>query len=154
MLKLDFSFSDEWNETVDSAAIETMSEIDLRYGAALGNLVLVVNGVDCSAPWGWIPLVDMAVALSDIREALAKGASSSETFEFTENEASITFRKSGDCLHVSTSYAACDESIPFSEFDDRVKEFRSKVFSESAIRFPMLEMNSSFRSLCARTSVA
>jgi hypothetical protein len=139
---------------VDSAAIETMNEIDLRYGAALGNLVLIVNGVDCSAPWGWIPLVDTAVAFSDIREALAKGASSTETFEFTENESSITFRKSGDRVHVSTSYVACDETIPFSEFDERVKEFRNRVFSESARRFPMLKMNSSFQSLSARTSNA
>jgi hypothetical protein len=154
MLNLDFTFSDQWNETVDPLAMEKMSEIDIRYRAALGNLILVVNGVDCSAAWGWIPMLDLAVALSDIRNELARRAKASETFEFTENEAAITIQRSGDIVRITTNYAPCSESIRFSEFDLRVNEFREKVFRETAMRFPALSGSEAFRTLRARTALS
>jgi hypothetical protein len=152
VLQIDYVLSDEWNDTLDPKSFEDMSEIDLRYSMALGNLILVVNGLDFSAPWGWIPMVDMAVALSDIRDALSGDQSALETFEFTENEASISFQKVGDAVQIAASYVPGKESIPFPELDERVREFRDKVFREATVRFRSLEKNEAFRSLYERTT--
>ncbi len=147
MLALDFSLAKEWNDCCDSKSIADMAEVDLRYSVACGDFIMVINGVDCSAMWGWIPMVDMAVALSDIRDALSGNGDASEAFEFTENEATITFLKIGEALTIVTSYGRCEETVPFSEFDSRVQEFRDRVFREVAARFPSLELNEAFRSL-------
>lgn len=153
MLTLDFSFSDTWNDTVAVEAIAGMTEIDLRYGVAFGDLILIVNGIDCSARWGWIPLLDVAVSLGDILAALTADPSASETFDFTENDSSINFLRSGESIRITTSDATCDASVPFTEFDTRVRDFVRKVFRDSLERFPTLGMNSVFRSLSSRSNL-
>lgn len=150
MLQIDFTFSDAWNGTIDYSRAGEWDEIDVRYGAALGNLILVVNGVDGSALWGWIPIVDLAVSLDDIREQLANRVAGSEVFELTESDATITFERAGDDVRLTTSSAPCSEMISFEELKGAISEFRGKVFREAVSRFPELEHNAVFRSLRSR----
>ena len=70
MLRLDFLLSDTLNDAVDHSQICDLSDIDLRFSIAFGDFTMVINEVDCSAPWGWIPLIDMAVVLCEIRDKL------------------------------------------------------------------------------------
>ena len=60
-----------------------MTEEDLRYRVALGNLIFHIGDKDFSADWDWIPLVDLAASFAEIIRKL-EGGSSSEIFEFTE----------------------------------------------------------------------
>lgn len=154
MLKLDFSFSDQWNRRLDATLIREMSEIDLRYRVALGDLILVVNGKDCSALWGWIPMIDFAVALCDIRDLLRIRDSSLEIFEFTENDATISFQALSEYVKISTSYAPVSECVLFAEFDYQVSDFRNRVFSQVLRLAPSLEENNAFRDLSERTAKA
>ena len=59
---------------------------------------------DLSANWGWIPLIDFALALREIAEALAV-EEGSEIFEFTESEATLKFKRQGHEVAISGSYA-------------------------------------------------
>ena len=147
MISLDYLLSREWNSDIDADSIVIMTEIDIRYKVACGSFFMVVNKIDCSAPWGWIPLVDLAIAFGDIRDALACGGSASEMFEFTENEATIIFRRVDNSIAIKTSYVSCDETVSFYEFDREVTAFKSRVFQEAEVRFPSLVKNTSFRSL-------
>lgn len=151
MLRLDFDFSDDRNESIELPDLGHLSEVDLRYGSALGSLIFVVNGVDCSVRWGWIPLIDLAVALHDIREELAGKSSGKEVFEFTESDATVTIQRNRDVVRLITNYVPCSECVPFAEFDKKVSLFRDKVFREAVARFPSLEENTEFRSLRERT---
>jgi hypothetical protein len=154
MLKLDFTFSEEWNESVNPLELPTMSEVDLRYRVALGDLILIANGVDLSAAWGWIPMIDMALALHDIREQLLAKSSAEAVFEFTESDATITAERNDNDVRITASYGPRSEIVPFSEFGQAVSAFLDKVFRESVKRFPTLEANAAFRSLRARTVFA
>src|SRR5215471_4775437 len=81
----------------------SVTEEDLRYRVALGNLIFQVGDKDFSAAWEWIPLVDLAASLDEIVRKLESG-SPSETFEFTESDAWIRFEKTDGKIVVSTSY--------------------------------------------------
>lgn len=151
MLLLDFQFSDEWNARATGIELNEMPEIDLRYSVALGNLILVVNGIDCSANWGWIPMIDFAVSVHDICRELADKAVASEVFEFTESDATITFERNYEILRIITSYAICSEDVSFTEFCTAVSTFRTKVFQKAVNRFPLLEENAAFRALRDRS---
>src|ERR1700677_680678 len=68
----------------------SVTEEDLRYRVALGNLIFHVGNKDFSAAWDWIPLVDLAASFAEIVRKL-EGGSASQTFEFTESDAWIRF---------------------------------------------------------------
>ena len=56
----------------------SVTEEDLRYRVALGNLVFHVGDKDFSADWNWIPLVDLAASFAEIVRKL-EGGSAGET---------------------------------------------------------------------------
>ena len=68
-MHLDYRLSEDWDE--NSTDLAAADETDLRYYAATGDIILRKDQVDLSARWGWIPLVDFALALREIAEALA-----------------------------------------------------------------------------------
>ncbi len=130
-----------------------MGDSDLRYKVALGDLIIIINEIDCSARWGWIPMIDLAVSFYDIRYKLAAKETGTQTFEFTESEAKITFERIGNDVWITTDYIVCSESVPFTEYDYVIREFCGKVFREAVQRFPALEGNEVFRALRKRTAL-
>jgi hypothetical protein len=102
-MHLDYRLSEKWDE--DSTDLSTVTETDLRYYVAPGDVVLQADQTDLSANWGWIPLIDFALALREIAAALAAVEEGSETFEFTESEATLKFERQGQEVAISGSYA-------------------------------------------------
>jgi hypothetical protein len=118
----------------------SVTEEDLRYRVALGNLVFRVGDKDFSADWGWIPLVDLAASFAEIVRKLEAG-SASETFEFTESDAWVRFEKKGEKVLVSTSYGEGVGEIALHSASEAVKSFRERLRSELVRQHPQAAHN-------------
>jgi hypothetical protein len=143
-MRMDFRLSEDWDE--DLADLATAEETDLRYYVAPGDVVLCTDQTDLSANWGWIPLVDFALALREIADALSE-AEGSETFEFTESEATLQFDRVGDQVVITSSYAPGELTLPLSVFRDQVDEFARRLNKELLQKHPELELNPDYQRL-------
>jgi hypothetical protein len=124
----------------------SVTEEDLRYRVALGNLVFHIGDKDFSADWGWIPLIDLAASFAEIIRKL-EGGSPSETFEFTESDAWIRLERMGEKVLVSTSYSEGVAEIALHSASAAVKSFRERLRSELDRRHPQAAHNSAVRKL-------
>lgn len=84
-MRLDFQLSADWNAKAAHHDLAIADESTLRYDVLLGDLILQINGVDFSAPWGWIPLLDLANGLKVMCDELLTGEPET-VFEFTESD--------------------------------------------------------------------
>jgi hypothetical protein len=140
-MHLDFRLNED-RET-DWASV---TEEDLRYRVALGNLIFRVGDKDFSAAWEWIPLVDLAASFHEIVRKLESG-NSSETFEFTESDAWIRFEKKNEKVLVSTSYEEGVGETPLSELAETTKSFRERLRGELVRKHPHAAHNVAVRKL-------
>ena len=124
----------------------SVTEEDLRYRVALGNLLFHVGDKDFSADWGWIPLIDLAASFAEIIRKLESG-SPSETFEFTESDAWIRLERMGEKVLVSTSYSEGAAEIALHSAAAAVKSFRERLRSELDRRHPQAAHNPAVRKL-------
>ena len=140
-MHLDYQLSED-RETNWSS----VTEEDLRYRVALGNLIFHVGNKDFSADWGWIPLVDLAASFAEIVRKL-EGGSASETFEFTESDAWVRFERKGEKVLVSTSYGEGVGEIALHSASAAVKSFREHLRSDLVTRHPQAAHNAAVRKL-------
>jgi hypothetical protein len=137
-MHLDYRLSEDWDE--NSADLAAADETDLRYYLAIGDLILRNDQTDLSARWGWIPLIDFALAMREIAEALelTEGA---QTFEFTESDATLDFERRGEEMIVSGSYATGEIIVPFAAFKEQAADFARRLDVEVRAKRPDLELN-------------
>jgi hypothetical protein len=147
MIHLDFSISSEWEETVDLKLLKSMDEEDLRYSAVLGDIVLEFGNGNANTDWGWIPLLDWAEALRLIRDKLSSSTSAEATFEFTESDSTIRFRRSNDNVRVEASYVEAVGECSFDSFSREVDRFRRALFQVARDRYPSLANNAAYQLL-------
>jgi hypothetical protein len=141
-MHLDYRLSEDWDEnSIDLAAAD---ETDLRYYAATGDIILRKEQVDLSARWGWIPLVDFALALREIVGVL-EGAEGSKTFEFTESDATLQFDKRGQEITITGSYATGEIKVSFSAFKEQTRDFSRRLDAELLAKRPELSSNSVYQ---------
>ena len=124
----------------------SVTEEDLRYRVALGNLIFHAGDKDFSAAWDWIPLIDLAASFQEIVRKL-EGGSTSETFEFTESDAWIRFEKKDGKVLVSTSYGEGVGEIPLSALTEAIKSFRERLHAELVRKHPHAAHNAAVRKL-------
>ena len=124
----------------------SVTEEDLRYRVALGNLIFHVGNKDFSAAWGWIPLVDLAASFAEIVRKL-EGGSASETFEFTESEAWVRFERKGEKVLVSASYGEGVGETALHAISEAIKSFSERLRSELVGRHPQAAHNAGVRKL-------
>ena len=141
-MQLDYRLSEKWDE--DSTDLTIVSETDLRYYVAPGNIVLQAGQTDLSANWGWIPLIDFVLALREIAEALAVG-DGSEIFEFTESEATLEFKRQGREVAISGSYAPGEVVLTLPLFREKVRELARRLDAELLAKRPELGRNPVYR---------
>jgi hypothetical protein len=137
-MHFDYRLSEDWDEhTTDLATAE---QTDLRYYAATGDIILRKDQTNLSARWGWIPLIDFALAMREIAEALTV-TEGSETFEFTESEATLQFDRRGQEMKISGSYAPGEITIPFTAFIEKTRDFAQRLDAELLAKRPELGQN-------------
>jgi hypothetical protein len=141
-MHLDYRLSEDWDE--NSTDLMSADETNLRFYAAIGDIVLRNDQVDLSARWGWIPLIDFALALREVAEALAAG-DGSETFEFTESDATLQFDRRGAEITVRGSYAVGEITLPFVTFSDRTADFARGLDAELSAKRPELRLNPAYQ---------
>lgn len=124
----------------------SVTEEDLRYRVALGNLIFHVGDKDFSADWGWIPLVDLAASFAEIVRKLEAG-SASETFEFTESDAWVRFERKGEKVLVSTSYGDGVGEIALHSASAAVKLFRERLRLDLVRKHPPAAHNAAVEKL-------
>ena len=143
-MHLDYRLSEEWDE--DTMDLSTVAEADLRYYVAPGDIILRADQTDLSAIWGWIPLIDFALALREIAEALAV-AEGNETFEFTESEAALNFERQGQEVVISGSYAPGELIVPLPVFREQVRDLARRLDAELLAKHPELGRNPTYQAL-------
>jgi hypothetical protein len=143
-MHLDYRLSEEWDE--DTMDLSTVAEADLRYYVAPGDIILRADQTDLSAIWGWIPLIDFALALREIAEALAV-AEGNETFEFTESEATLNFERQGLEVVISGSYAPGEVIVPLPVFREQVRNLARRLDAELLAKHPELGSNPVYQAL-------
>jgi hypothetical protein len=143
-MHMDFRLSEDWDE--DFADLATVEETELRYYVAPGDVMLGRGETDLSANWGWIPLIDFALALLEIADALS-AAEGSETFEFTESEATLQFDRVGEEVSITASYAPGEIRVPLPEFRNQVDDFARRLDKALLQKHPELELNPEYQRL-------
>jgi hypothetical protein len=143
-MHIDYRLSEDWDE--NSVDLATADETDLRYCAATGDVILRKNQTDLSAEWGWIPLIDFALALRQIREVLAV-TEGSETFEFTESDAILQFNRRGEQMTISANYKEGEIIVPFAVFEQQVRDFARRLDAELLAERPELSSNPVYQDL-------
>ncbi|HEY6842238.1 MAG TPA: hypothetical protein VI114_13530, partial [Chthoniobacterales bacterium] len=113
---------------------------ELRYYAATGDIIVRNDQADLSARWGWIPLIDFALALRKIAATLTI-EQGRETFEFTESDATLQFDRHGHGMTITGSYAAGEISVSFTVFVDQAKDFARRLDAELVAKRPELKLN-------------
>jgi hypothetical protein len=141
-MHLDYRISEDWDE--NSTDLAAADETDLRYYAATGDIILRDDQVDLSARWGWIPLVDFALALREIVHALSV-TDGSRIFEFTESDATIQFERRGQNMTIGGSYAAGTITLFFTAFRDQAWDFARRLDTEVLAKRPELKANPTYQ---------
>jgi hypothetical protein len=125
---------------VDLASADLES---LRYRLFPGDIYIRDDGVDFSAVWGWVPVLDFALSMKVIAEALEQ--EKSVQFEFTESNAALDFRRDGDNVEITATYVPGVIRVPVREFRDQVRAFARRVISELCTQNLRLAANPEIR---------
>lgn len=130
-IQLSFRYSPASPERQDPHLLEGADLEDLLYKYFLGDIYFTIDDAQFDADWDWVPIVDFAICLRAVSKNLSKsGGGSKETFEFTESEAAIDFRRIDDEIEVSTNYASGTGTAQLTEFDEVTKRFARQVYRE------------------------
>jgi hypothetical protein len=140
----DYKLSDDATD-IDLRTAEVSS---LRYHCFLGDIVLRIDDVDLSTHWGWVPVLDFAVALHAIAHAL--DAEPHGAFGFTESDATLEFDRDGDVVKVRASYAPGIGEVPYVEFVDAADRFLGRVVGDLTSAHPALAENPFVAGLAAK----
>ena len=122
MFEIKYQFTRNQPEIVNDA-----DEITLRYELFPGSLWLKKDEKEISMDWKWIPLADFALCMFDIYNLLNKQTVGEEIFEFTESDATITFRREKDKCKISASFSEVILKPDYAEFQEAVKIFGIKI---------------------------
>jgi len=141
MIKLDYALSPSWNEKTGSVALDTAEEWVLRYDCFLGDVIFLVYEVDLSARWGWVPILDFALGLDAIVNALGRDDGVAQVFEFTDSDATIAFRRDGEAVEVKASYVPGAARVAYRDIRAAVKAFMARVLDDFARDHPELLRN-------------
>lgn len=142
-MHLDLQLSTDWNARVAHRDLATADESVLRYDVLLGDLILQINGVDFSARWGWIPLLDLACSLKDMSDEILTGEPEA-AFEFTESDAWLQFSRRGDAVEVSASYVPQQSVVEARDLCTILTSAAQEFFTRVATQNPGLALNPSF----------
>jgi len=142
VINLSYSLSGSWNERAEAVDWKTADETTLRYEAFLGDQILIVNGVDFSAKWGWVPLMDFAACLVRIVKGLEAGESEL-VFEFTESDAQLQFNRQGNNVLITSNYNNGKATVRLDELKKAANLHAERVLNEAMNSYPALKANRS-----------
>lgn len=121
----------------------------LHYDCFFGDVTFCVEGVGFSTHWGWGPVLDFALVLSSMLNALHNGEEC--VFELTDSSHALRITREGGESAVSASYANMAVSAHFAELHSAANEFLFRLEKDLVKSCPGLEITLNSSSLsCAR----
>jgi hypothetical protein len=139
MLALDYDLSPSWKRQWAERDLRHASESELRYECFLGDVTFVADGVDFSARWGWVPVLDFAVGLRSLASELVELREAS--FEFTESDAAVHCERTDHDVTIDANYAPGRAHLRFTELQVETRRFELRVIAELAADNPTLAQN-------------
>lgn len=137
-IRISYVLSPTWGR--EASELDAADETALRYRYFLGDAILEIGNVDASAPWGWVPILDFALGLRAIADRLA-ASDEDQVFEFTESDASISFRKRDGIVVVDPSYVDGSAEVRVDELVAASREFLASLLRDLVDRHPDLRNN-------------
>jgi hypothetical protein len=145
VIELSYSFASSWNERAAGFSWSSADETTLRFKAFLGDQIFIANGVDFSARWGWVPLMDFAACLVRIINRLETGEPEL-VFEFTESDAQLQFNRQGNNVLITSNYCNGKAAVELGELRAAAILHADRVLNEAINSHPALKANSSLMS--------
>lgn len=147
---LDYEISEKRDPGATGPDLRSADEITLRYDCFLGDVVFRVGEADFSARWGWVPVLDFAMGLRAILSNLTEGHS--QTFEFTESDARIGFKRQGPSVDIEADYAPERAQVSYSDLSKEADQFLLRVIRDLERSHPELAENAVVASLSRELS--
>jgi hypothetical protein len=151
MLTLAYKLSSDWARPAREIDLANADETTLRYDAFPGDVTFEVGGADFSARWGWVPVLDFALALRAVAGALV--STDREQLGFTESDAEIDFRRQGDVIRVEADYAPGTGEVPLVDLSLESERFLARMITELTASYPPLGENTFVRELSRELAV-
>lgn len=145
MLILDYSLEPSTSKELIAVDLAHASPEELRYALFLGNAYMrePTEQIDFSAAWGWVPVLDFALSLKSVSEALNE--ENNVKFEFTESDAVINFERMADDVEITASYAPGRIRLSYAQFRTQVLAFARRVVNELCTQNLQLTANPEIR---------
>ncbi len=145
MIELGYQIRDDSYMETYAVKPEKLDEGNLLYQCFLGDIVFKGEGVDFSAPWGWVPVLHFALVMRDIAQGLAKHPD--EQYEFTESEATISFRKTDEAVQITASYAPGSIEVSLKQLTDSSEKLLDDIVSNLTKAHPDIKNNATLQRL-------
>jgi hypothetical protein len=142
MIRLDYRIDSSWEAKNPPIDLHCADENDLLYGAFPGDITFVIDSIDLSARWGWIPVLDFS--RSFLISVLDLETKPNTMFEFTDSEAVISFERNQDVVKISATYTKGIAETSFAHLLSQARQFAQRVFRELVIKYPSLQENPVF----------
>lgn len=126
---------------VAPAELATADEMTLRYDCFPGDVVLTVDDVDLSARWGWVPVLDFAMALDDAVDGLTRAQDGTQVVDFTENDAVLELTRRGTDVAVTASWTTGRAVVALADLRSGAKGLLQRLLTDLVARFPQLADN-------------
>jgi hypothetical protein len=153
MIELGYDLKEDSSDYIRSHVLkpETLDDVHLTWYCFQGDLVLKQGEIDLSTNWGWIPVLHIALAMTQIGHQLER--SSKERYNFTESEAYLDFRNKSGIVRITSSYAPGHIDIALDQFKSLANENLAKITGELFKRHPGLKQNPVLARYIARKSL-
>ncbi len=137
MIELAYKLSDAPESGVFDHNLTKFDETELRYHFFFGDQIILVDGVDFSARWGWVPLLDFAACLVAIVSALSTGEGA-QVFEFTESDACLWFERVERDVMLRSNYCDARATVPLTELEQAAWKYAESIVEDAKKRCPQL----------------
>jgi hypothetical protein len=148
-ITLDYRLSPSWNRDASTADLSSVTASELHYKLFLGDVEFRIGEADFSAPWGWVPVLDFAVALRSIVRSLPE--THEETFDFTESDATLRFVHRNQIVSVTSNYTQgrIGAEVSIEKLGQAADEFFERVIEDLYREHPELKSNPEMEALKA-----
>ena len=115
------------------------SPAKIHYYTFVGDIIFIINNIDFSAKWDWVPILDFGIDLCRITYNLQ--ASQKEEYEFTESTDAIYFELHNGNVRITTNYVGGEAFVQYEELKIASLIFLTSIINDFYDIAPALKEN-------------
>jgi len=143
-IDLTYRLSARWNKARRDRC-DDATAAELLYEMFLGDLVFRIGDSDFSAPWGWVPILDVVRQLLSAVQRLP--VAGRMDIDFTESDAVLTLAAEDGVVTISSTYSPATAKVKLGEFKNAVHHLAADALQDFEGRCPGLRTNPLMRDL-------